>query len=328
VTELQLYSQPVHTVFDLLGDKEDDITYSLGWALAQSDELVSAFLREVFGPKHGRPSVILLQESIPGAGRTDIEITTDRTHLILEAKRGWDLPWQGQLEQYVQRFAKDKALRPALAVVAECSPAWAARHLPSDVDGVPVHYLPWSSIADVVERTAALTRSTNRKRLLRELVRYLKGVMTMQNATSNLVYVVALGVDPLVPNGPSFAEIVTQHNRYFHPLARTWPKTPPNYLGFRFWGQLQEIRHVESYSIEDTPWDDIPGLKGKMRHWEGEPHLYYQLGSAIKPLHAVRTGGLYGPGHHWAAIDLLLTSQTIREARDKTQQRLTDSGEL
>jgi len=35
VTELRLHSRVVHTVFDLLGGKEDDITYSVGWGLAQ-----------------------------------------------------------------------------------------------------------------------------------------------------------------------------------------------------------------------------------------------------------------------------------------------------
>ncbi len=35
MTELRLHSRVVHTVFDLLGGKEDDITYSVGWGLAQ-----------------------------------------------------------------------------------------------------------------------------------------------------------------------------------------------------------------------------------------------------------------------------------------------------
>jgi len=34
----------------------------------------------------------------------------------------------------------------------------------------------------------------------------------------------------LVDDGPSFADIVTEHNRYFHPLARTWPKRKPDLL--------------------------------------------------------------------------------------------------
>src|SRR4051794_18756380 len=106
VAELRLHGQPVGTVFDLLGDKEDDITYSLGWGLAQSDRLSRALLRETFGVD-SEPDEIALQETIPGAGRTDIEIETPQQHLILEAKRGWDLPRPGQLETYATRFGED-----------------------------------------------------------------------------------------------------------------------------------------------------------------------------------------------------------------------------
>jgi hypothetical protein len=43
--ELILYGRPVGTVFDLLGSKENDITYSLGWALAESEGAVECSTR-------------------------------------------------------------------------------------------------------------------------------------------------------------------------------------------------------------------------------------------------------------------------------------------
>lgn len=46
--DLRLHGRPVYTVFDLLGEKEDDITYSVGWGLAQSESLAYALLGEVF----------------------------------------------------------------------------------------------------------------------------------------------------------------------------------------------------------------------------------------------------------------------------------------
>ena len=49
VTELTLHSQAVATVFDLLGGKEDDITYSVGWGLAQSEGFTRSVLREAYG---------------------------------------------------------------------------------------------------------------------------------------------------------------------------------------------------------------------------------------------------------------------------------------
>jgi hypothetical protein len=37
MAELTLDSRPVGTVFVLLGSKEDELTYSVGWGLAQSE---------------------------------------------------------------------------------------------------------------------------------------------------------------------------------------------------------------------------------------------------------------------------------------------------
>ncbi|MGO9447787.1 MAG: hypothetical protein ACLQQB_07410 [Solirubrobacteraceae bacterium] len=49
---------------------------------------------------------------------------------------------------------------------------------------------------------------------------------------------------------------------------------------------------------------------------------------AIRPEHVVRTGNLFRAQRVWCALDLLLTSETIREARDKTQERLANAGEV
>jgi hypothetical protein len=155
--------------------------------------------------------------------------------------------------------------------------------------------------------------------------------MTVQNVLSNLVYVVSLRRwPPLVPDGISFVDIVVDRNRYFHPVGggpRGWPAEPPNYLGFRFDGRLQQIRHVDEYEIHDSAWDTIDKRIGPEQDWGPDPHYFYKLGKPIVPDHEVKTGGLYGPGRHWAAIDLLLTSNTVREARDKTYERLEAAGE-
>jgi hypothetical protein len=176
-------------------------------------------------------------------------------------------------------------------------PEWARPRLPQTIDGIPVRYLSWKRVAGLGERTAVESGSNHEKRLLRELVRYLKGLMTMQNVTSNMVFVVALGVDPLVDDGPSFADIVTEHGRYFHPISGKWPKTPPNYLGFRFWGELRQIRHVEDYELSDTPWDEIPGLTGQL-DWTPAPHFLYRLGPPMTPPPGIKLDALPS----WASL--------------------------
>jgi hypothetical protein len=332
VVELRLHSRPVHTVFDLLGDKEDDITYSVGWGLSQSDAFARALLALAYGAETvGEPTAIRLQESVKGQGRTDIEIETDQLHLIIEAKRTWELPGRTQLELYVPRLTKTSPKQLLLLAVAESSAEWAtAQSLPRSVQGIPVKYLSWSAIASLAAETARQSPAHNEKRLLRELHRYLKGLMNMQDVTSNLVYVVSLGTGPLYKGGPSFESFITEKDVCFQPVGGGkggWPVTPPNYLGFRFDGQLKQIRHVESYEIHSAPWDAIyPGIGTKVG-WTPSPHFFYQLGPVIEPPHPVKTGGLYGSGRHWCAIDLLLTCQSVREARDKTRLRLDAVGE-
>jgi hypothetical protein len=127
----------------------------------------------------------------------------------------------------------------------------------------------------------------------------------------------------------SFADVVTKHDRYFHPTGGGpggWPKTPPNYVGFRFHGRLQAIRHVDEYDVVMKPWDTIPGLAGRPDWPEGQ-HFLYTLGPPIVPAATVKTGKLYRAQRVWVAIDLLLTSATISTARDKTNERLAKAGE-
>ncbi len=56
-------------------------------------------------------------------------------------------------------------------------------------------------------------------------------------------------------------------------------------------------------------------------NWNDD-HFVFDLGPAIIPNKEIRTGkGIYRNGRVWAAIDLLLTSDTMTEARDKTKER-------
>lgn len=324
--DLTLHGRPVGTVFDLLGNKENDITYSVGWAMAQCDALTTAFIEEIL-PGVVDPSVdlIQLQEGIPGSGFTDIEIRAGegKVHLVIEAKRGYSLPGLEQLTKYATRTDP----RPTtLVVMAEASGDFVTGKLPDVVEGVPVHYRSWRSLDELVGSTAAGSRRHAEKRLLRELSNYLRGLMTMQNVNSNLVYVVSLGTE-IEETGISFQDVVTKHDTYFCPVGGGYPKEPPNYLGFRFEGRLQQIRHVDSYRVTDDNHAGFEPLKGLV-DWPDERHWVFQLGPPIIPPKRVRTGGLYGSHRGWIAIDLLLTCDTVAEALEKTNARRDESGEV
>jgi hypothetical protein len=327
-SDLTLYGRPVATVFDLLGDKENDITYSVGWALAESDHFAIALLKDLFPRRKTlQPEVVRLQEGISGAGFTDIEINANQNavHVVIEAKRGYHLPLEDQLAKYA---ARSEPSPTKLLVLAEASPEFVSGRLPKEVHGVPVRYRSWKQLENLVSTTAGRCRGHAEKRLLRDLSRYLRGLMTMQNVRSNLVYVVSLGQE-IEDTGMTFRDVVLKHDTYFCPVGGKrggWPKEPPNYLGFRFDGRLQQIRHVESYGVTENNYAGFKPLRGKV-NFKKQRHWLFKLGPPIQPLNEIRTGRLYRAQRVWAAIDLLLTCATVAEARDKTQSRLVTAGE-
>lgn len=298
----------------------------MGWALARSDALAGELLRACYDEavELGELTAILLQQSETGTGRTDIEVQTDRLRLVVEAKRGWALPSTSQLQQYADRLSGKDERAGRIVVVSECAqdyPPVAA--LPQELNGVSISHLSWSRVAGLVASTAAVVRRQEERRLLLELGRYLKGLMTMQNETSNLVYVAALNDRALDWADITFKDFVVELGRYFHPVGRGYPKTPPNYIGFRYWGQLRRVHHIESYEVITTPHDYIPEIHEDVV-WD--EHFLYQLGPLIEPAREVRTGNIFRAKPVWCALDLLLTSDTIAEARDRTRARHEKAG--
>lgn len=328
--DLTLHGRIVHTVFDLLGVKEDDITYSVGWGLANSPALACALLGEVFADGLGHLTAIRLQQTEQDTGRTDIEVETDRVHLIVEAKRGWTVPGPEQLQKYADRLnARDDREGGILVVAGAAAHFPPVQALPGGVDGIPVSYLPWSGIAALVNQTADAVRAHAEKRLLRELHRYLRRLMTSQNVTSNLVYVVSLNRDQLDWSELTFIDTVMERDLYYHPVGgsgKRWPKAPANYLGFRFDGRLQRISHVESYEVITRPHDRIPEVK-EWVDWTAEPHFLYRLGPPLPlPAHEVKSTKMW---HRRAevALDLLQTCDSIMEAHRLTRERMQAAGE-
>jgi hypothetical protein len=89
--ELLLHGQTIQSVFHLLGEHENDLTYSLAWALSQSPQFLKAFMHSRLNvdPKFENVT-IRLQQVEKDAGITDIEIESPgQFFLLIEAKRGW-----------------------------------------------------------------------------------------------------------------------------------------------------------------------------------------------------------------------------------------------
>lgn len=174
-------TRDIETLFDLLGDSENDLTAALGWALAQADGFAQALMSEVFGCDIGDVLGVSLQRFGPDGGYTDVEVTSTKAHLIIEAKKGWWVADETQLARYAKRPAGVDA---RLLSVSAANQQWAMRHLKKLAGSVPVKHRSWGELSQLAE-TSAHHGSLASRRLLRELAQYLKGASRMQAVSSN-----------------------------------------------------------------------------------------------------------------------------------------------
>jgi hypothetical protein len=321
MSELQLHNKPIETIFELLGKKENNITYSVGWALYRSPAFLKQFIKEAMGVKDSKHATQLrLQHFHRKKGITDIEILCPNAfHVIVEAKCGWYLPEYRQLEKYAFRFKKsDEGSRRKIVVLSECSGEYAKGQLQAHkIRGVPIESLSWKSLNQMI--TAALRSGSNaEKRLLRELRAYLGKVTKMQDIYSNEVFVVSLGRGTHPGWKISWADIVRERRRYFHKMGvNGWPKEPPNYIAFRYKGKLMSIHHVDGYDVCTNLHEYFREIPSKKR----VPYFVYKLGRAIKPARDIPSGAVYANGRIWCMFDTLFTSKTVAHALRLSNKR-------
>jgi hypothetical protein len=317
--DLFLHGKAISSVFDLLGHDENDITYSVGWALAECSTFRGALLSRVLGQGDFGSATVRLQERVKDGGITDIELLGDDFHIIVEAKRGWEAPAEDQLRLYLPRIEKERRPRAAFVTMSECTGEVVAHTLPQQIGGFPVVHLAWHEVQTLARSKSKVQAE---RRLLDELVRYLENVVKMQNKESNWVMTVAISDDKPEGFGLTFKEIVLKKSMYFHPVGGQYSQEPVNYLGLRWDGHLQAIHHVQSWEVVRDIHKHIPELSPGI--WP-EPHYLYRLGPAIVPSKPIPIGKIYAPGPVHAMIDLLLTSTTVAEARTKSNERIAAS---
>ena len=318
MTSITVHGRPIQTVFDLLGQRENDLTYALGWGLASAPELTRALLADLYGADVGEPTAISLQEAGGDRGYTDIELLGEHAHVVIEAKRGWVVPSMHQLGRYAPRLAKSP--NPLLVALTECSPAYARRRLPPEVGGVRVQHRSWSHLVRIADEAGGRGRHAER-RVVRELGRYLRGVMTMQDLTSNWTYVVSVSGGTPAGWGISSLDVVLRKGRYFHPYGagKGWPKVPPNYIAFRWWGHVQQLNHVDAYTVVDDLHEAIEEIPAGSSAY---PHIVYRLGPSIPLPQPLPSGTNYRASRFWVALDLLLTSASLKDALAATRERI------
>lgn len=335
MAELFAHNERVETVFDLIGDKENDITKSIAWAFVKCPRLLERVIERLLHIDVAADGVVIrYQEFEKDKGITDLEITDNQKfYIIIETKRGWVLPGESQLRLYSERtgFTSSPAKVKAIVSMSECTEDYAKKRLPT-VPGTTVLHLPWMTICDLAGELRMKTAG-KQNYILGELERYIKRIMTTQNKDTNWVYVVSLGLKEveITPAkgekrtaGIAYVDIVRKYHKYCCPVGGGkggWPKEPLTYIAFRYHGKLQSIHHIEKYTITDNLHPFVPEIPDVEL---SETHFVYELGPAIIPQKVIRTGDkIVMSNRVWAQLDTLLTSDTITEAMEISKARNT-----
>lgn len=298
---LLLHGQEIACIFDLLGQKENGLTYALGWVLSKNQEFLKAIIQEVTEQNFTCEEFeIRLQEyQMDDQGYTDIELLVDKKlYIIIEAKIGWNLPKQEQISRYVGRFKEYADYTKKFVVISEHRPEYAIKAIKQLKCKIPIAYLSWHSVNSIIQEISGIS-SNREKRLAADFQKYFQKVVHAQNLNSNKVFCVVL-------DNENF-DFVSKKNEYHYPLSKRWPRDPPNYIALRYHGRLYSIHHVDSFDIEERP--------------QESPIVKLFLGKPFKPINEVKNGDIYNNGHCWFDLDTVFVCKTIKEAVDLTRKR-------
>ena len=321
MTDLYIYDNKVESIFQLLGQKENDISYSVGYSFANCAQFLYNFLDHL-KIKISRPDKIKikLQTHERNKGFTDFEIIEEgQFHLIVEAKRGWSFPQDNQLSKYVSRltFQSSSATEKRIIIFNESTHSFTQAHFgKTEINSFPVQVVSWRTIQHLTSSSIKPGKDVENN-ILRNLNRYLDKISTMQKVDSNWVYVVSLGWKTPERWKINWQDTVNKKGKYFHPIGNGWPAEPPNYIAFRYAGKLQSIHHIDKYEVFTNPNTILKEIPSQI--WK--PHYLYHLGKSITPKKEVKTGKIFPNGRKWAMLDLLLTSETIWDASKESYDR-------
>ena len=310
--------QPVPTVFDLLGNKENDMTAGLGFALSRSPRFLAHLLTDLFGTKFDvHHAVIRLQTATGSGGITDARIEIPgKALLVIEVKRGAHFPPESQLRRYVPVLQKAKVQHKLLMALTNATDELAGIMLPAALKDIQVAHRSWSRLKELAEESRD-AEGRIAKRLLDEFINYMEKLTKMETRYSNMVYVVSLSSDTPEGWGLSWIDIVEKRKRYFYPVGARWPD-PPNYIAFRYHGRLQSIHHLKGYDLLTNPRQVFPELPDE----DWGQHYCFKLGPAIRPPHEVKAGPRVRRSNRvWCMLDTLLTCKTISDALTETDRR-------
>ena len=314
--------------FGLGGCDENAGTAALGWCLDQ----VLALRQEVLKSLGCYPEAELVvgsQVFAEDRGFTDLELTSGTAlHAIFEAKLGWRVPTTGQLERYLPRLLRSQAQTKVIVSVSAADSAWARRHLPYELAGVPVTHLSWSDLRGMAQRAQESTRSPIDRVWLSQLINHLQEYSMTSNVFDSRAYVVSLNRSRIQSSNPlTWIDVVVKKGKYFHPIGGSdrsgWPVIPPSYIGFRYLSEFRSVHFIERVDVTDHIQEIDP-------RWPNtnSPHFVYTLGPAMAPVKPMPLGAIHPSMRNWVALDLLLSGKATdyKDAIDRMRERIRQQG--
>jgi hypothetical protein len=328
---LVIRGQYPSNVFHLFGNDENSATFALGWVLDRCPVFLRVFTSHIAGrPLERSIGHLVLQKSGSDGGYTDIEIQYGQElHCIVEAKRGWALPNEIQLRRYRPRLNRShiKARHQYMVSVSAASDEIARLRLPINIDSAPLVHLSWGLIRTLAIKSRMQTKVLAQRLWLSELATHLEEFSAMDALRDNMVYVVSLSSKAVRQSGThTWIDVVEKDNAYFHPVGKSWPSQPPNYIAFRYGGELQSVHRIVAHEI----WANVAEKNPKWCETK-EEHFVYNLGPVMRPPRKLKAGGngdsLRRATRVYCAIDTLLTGQFefLGQAHDETKRRIREA---
>jgi len=315
----------VSNVHSLHGTNENAATIAVGWCLEQSPTFLKCFLRSAIGIENYDADKISIElQKGEEKRRTDMEIRCGTDfHIIVESKKGWEIPSEDQLRTYARRFGDETKLKIMLSLSA-VSKNYAEGRLPELDKTIQIKPCSWGDVLKMAESSQSKASDRKEKMQLEELRNHLKGYADMSDARDNMVWVVSLSSDKIIEgSGYTWIDVVEKDNSYFHPVRNHYTVIPPNYIGFRYDGKLQSVHHIKGSEV-------VRNIQEVNSNWlkTDEDHFVYELGSAMRPAKTIRSGPIMAR-HVGCMIDTLLSGEfnTILEAGNETQRRLGEAGD-
>jgi hypothetical protein len=315
-------TQQSKSVFSLGGNDENSATRALAWCLQRSRQLQNVFYKDIFQSekKDSERCEVKTQTHGSDGGFTDIEILFPGDKwVIVEAKVGWQLPSTEQLSRYAPRFSHLNADQKLFLTISAMDREAAHRQSPNPMHGISTIHRSWLDIIRLTKAARTNTRLFEERLWLSNLVEHLNGYNEMRDANSNQAFCVSLSAKP-IRNGESLSwiDVVTNLGVYFHPIRKKWPKQPPNYIAFRYRGELQSVHHVDSFEVAPS----LVKIDKRFPDVE-EDHFFYKLGPAMKPATKLKNGSIFGNAIFFVAIDTLLSGAytTVSDALAASNRR-------